>query len=333
MSMPPPAYRIPKLAACCGFALALLLASSCMSLGERKNLANGYTELGNSFAEQKKWDKAGLAWSRALELDARQGIAGFNLMRALVEAKKYDEANARARAILKSDPENAMVLSMYAYSLYKSGENDKAAEIYEKVCLLNAQDALSLFNLAVLYEAAGKNEKAILKLRELVQLDPANQNARFRFGLLLLEQSDKASATLSEETLSEALINIELYLGAQPDSMPARVALARIHEKSGAFAKAIEAWVLVSQKAPADSLGWFNLARLRLVIAGDSANGLTDLKKALEMGFKDEAAINKLLASESLAAREEVLQLLADNKDAQEKALADKALEKKIDGD
>ena len=280
---------------------AALFLASCVTDQEARRLAASWDELGKAWADQGRWDRAGAAWSEALRIDPTLGTAGFNLIRALTEAGKYDEAIANARKFLDKDPDNAEVLSALAYAYYKAGRFDEAIETYQRVVDLRAEDLTSLFNLAALLEKAGRRTEAAERYRGLLQEDPENAAVSFRLGVLLV----------AEHRELDAIPYIEAYIAAKPDVIDGKKALAMAQEGAGLYAKAMETWALVCAKAPEDAASWFALARLRLTIASDGTGGLEALKKALDAGFTDDEAAKALLATESLAARDEVTAALA----------------------
>jgi len=287
---------IPFLAAL----LSLVVAATSCATDQARRQATGWTELGNAWAEIGRWDRAGDAWSRAIDLDPGQGVASYNLSRALVEAGKYDEAIARSDDYLASDPDNAAVLSIKAYALHKAGRDDEAIAAYERVVILNGGDAASAFNLAILLDAAGRHTEALARYDAILAARPDDAPASYRKGLLLASGDDSEAA----------LPYIERYVAANPDSLKALRTLAAARERAGRFAGAIDSYAAIAAKAPDDPSAFFALARLRLTVAADEAGGLESLKAALAKGFKDAPAAAGLMASPNLVAAEAVRSLL-----------------------
>jgi tetratricopeptide (TPR) repeat protein len=281
-------------------ALAAASGSSCATDAGRRQ-AVAWTEIGNAWAELEKWDKAGDAWSRAMALDPGQAVAGYNLSRALAEAGKYDQSIAMSDTYLATDPDNAAVLSVKAYALHKAGRNGEAIAVYERVVSLNGADSASLFNLAVLYESAGRQADALSRYDDILKIKPDDAPASYRKGLIL---ADRGLA-------DEALPYIVRYAEANPDSTDAARSLAVVQEAAGRFADAMDGYMAIVAKDEKNAVAWFELARLRLTVAGDEAGGLVALGKAIASGWKDTARAKDLLASNALVAGDKVRELLA----------------------
>ena len=282
--------------------LAGLAALSSCATDQSRRQATGWTELGNAWAELGRWDKAGDAWSRAIDLDPGQGVASYNLSRALAEAGKYDEAIARSDEYLASDPDNAAVMSIKAYALHQAGRDDEAIVVYERVVVLNGGDSASVFNLAVLLDSAGRRAEALARYDDILAVRPDDPAASWRKGLLLLAEGQGEAA----------LPFLERYAAANPGSLDAQRTLAAARERAGRFADAMDSYTAIVAKAPDDSAALFALARLKLTVAADEAGGLESLKSALAKGFKDEARAQELLAFPGLVATEAVRAILAE---------------------
>ncbi len=280
--------------------LALMAAVTSCATDQSRRQATGWTELGNSWAEIGRWDKAGDAWSRAIALDPGQGVASYNLSRALAEAGKYDEAVARSDDYLASDPDNAAVLSIKAYALHKAGRDDEAIAVYERVVVLNGGDAASAFNLAVLLDAAGRRSEAMARYDAILAVRPDDLAASFRKGLLLAAGGESEAA----------LPYIERHVAANPDSVEALRILAAARERAGRFADAIDSYTAITAKAPDDPSAFFALARLKLTVAADAKGGLESLKLAIQHGFADMALAAELLADPDLVSIDEVRAVL-----------------------
>lgn len=280
--------------------LLCLVLSSCISLAERQRLASTYVDLGNVFAEKEQWDKAGDAWSRALELDPAQRVAAFNLLRALTEAGRYEQAIKQADQLLEFDPENMLVKTAKAYALHRAGRTGEALALYREVVSLRAEDLVSTSNLAVLLEGAGQAEEAIAVYSSLLERQPDHSESHYRLGVLLTGQGD----------YEKALVQLEAYLSVKKDSNTALYAKSQALEGLREYGKAVEVLRDLLARAPNLARARFDLARLRLTVVGEGEAGLSDLQAALAAGFNDQAALESLLASSDLARRDEVSALL-----------------------
>ncbi|MBU0937084.1 MAG: tetratricopeptide repeat protein [Spirochaetes bacterium] len=259
-------------------------------------LAQSYTELGQVFSDNNQWDKAGEAWSRALELEPRQQLAAYNLIRAFTESGHYDKALAQAERLLEQDPENNLVLAAKAYALYRQGDAEAALALYSRVVENYSADINSSFNLAILLDMAGRKEESLALYVDLRKRAPDNLDIQYRYGVLILESGD-----------AEAAIEpLERYRLAKAASIPVRTALYRAYEQLGRYDKVVELLLELVSKVPAESLYLFQLARIRLTAIEEGSQGLVDLQSALSAGFRDEDAFAALLADENLVEREAV---------------------------
>jgi tetratricopeptide (TPR) repeat protein len=292
---PPQAFTLA--AALC---LAALLPGCASAPSSR--LAAEWYEIGNGWYDQGKWAKAGEAYSRAVALDPGLRAASYNLSRALAESGDYEAALAAIEGVLAREPGNIRGLSAKAYILYKKGDIKAATAAYEKVHALDPYAADAVYNLAFLREADKDWQGALDLLGPALVGKPDDQ------GLALLNARALAGSGKSAEAL-DAFEKLKSSGKLAPEDLEK---LSLLYEGKREYAKAIEALASCvaadSSRAPA----WFRLAQLRLAQAEDGKGGLEALQKALELGFKDEAAIADLLAEPSLAEREAVLKALAD---------------------
>ncbi|MBQ2592360.1 MAG: tetratricopeptide repeat protein, partial [Candidatus Riflebacteria bacterium] len=66
---------------------------------------------------------------------------------------------------LRYQQPNARILNNLALAYQKTSDNEKAAEIYRKVLVLDSHDANAYYNLAVILNKKGKTNEAIQLIR------------------------------------------------------------------------------------------------------------------------------------------------------------------------
>lgn len=90
-----------------------------------------------------------------------------NLKNAVKLGKTYLNIKENRRAadvfekLAESDTTNVFYLRNYALACHRSGQKNKATEMYKKVLMLNKRDFSSIVNLASIYQADNEFEKAI----------------------------------------------------------------------------------------------------------------------------------------------------------------------------
>ncbi len=248
-----------------------------------------------------KWDKAGAAYEKALRYDSQLVAASYNLARALIETGSYARARDVLEGLLEEDPDNVRLISLKAYSFHLSGDDESALEVYERAAELNPHDAATLKNVSLLQERIGRDLQAVAILRELYTVDPSDDAVLRRLALLEARSGEKEAA----ETLLSA------YLSRKPEDAQVIRVRARLREEGELFALALEDWAALVKADDSDADAWFRLARIRLVVAGDSAGGLEALKRALDAKFSDKDLAKALVAALPEAEREKPSGMLA----------------------
>lgn len=263
-------------------------------------IALDYYEIGNAWLQMERWDKAGEAYEKALSYDRSLIAASYNLARALTESGAYSRAQEVLTGLLADDAENVRLITLQAYAYYRAGDDESALAAYRHAARLNPHDAATLRNLALLLERAGKAEEALSILRELYAVDPSNDAVLRRLALM----EARTGAGEAGETLLTA------YLARKPQDAEALRARARLREARELFALALEDWSALVREDESDADAWFRLARIRLVVAGDTKAGLEALKRALEAKFADREAAAALLAALPESERARPIQML-----------------------
>src|SRR2546423_4618296 len=104
------------------------------------------------------------AYRRALELDPHHAEARVNLGRLLVESGRAEEAETHFRAVLVDCPDHATAWYNLGIALEDRRRPHDAVKAYEQAIAADRRLADAYFNLARLYEQAGKKAAALRHL-------------------------------------------------------------------------------------------------------------------------------------------------------------------------
>jgi tetratricopeptide (TPR) repeat protein len=215
--------------------------------------------LGNIYSKQKKYDEAIEEFRKALEVDPDYYSAIFGMATAYKKAGMFDEAIVGFKRMLEMDPKDTKAFlflgNIYhergeleeAMNYLKSGidinpeapvfhnnlgavylkmnmydeaeqEIEKALSIERSIPLINAH-----FNMALLHEARGEIDQAILEYEREQEISPFNSMPDFNLGLLY---------TKSKE-LDKAIKEFKSCLQKNEESGSAYVFLAKAYMDTG----------------------------------------------------------------------------------------------------
>lgn len=288
-----------SLAACVLALVVAAFAAGC-STPPPPPLAQDWYELGNSWLEKKEWKKAGEAYSHALAIDHNFSGASYNLARALAEAGDYASSLRVLDSLAKRDPGNVRVAAARAYALYKNGDAEAALKAYRKVLDLDAYAPDAVYNVALLELATGDASSAIADLEKLAVAAPEDG----QLFLLIAKADDKIGDAAAALTAYEKAKELGK---ADTDALQR---MAELYNDAKRYPDAMDSFAAVVKADPKRAGAWFSLARLRLIVASDSEQGLAALKSALDAGFSDKKAATDLLDEPDLIEREKVQELL-----------------------
>lgn len=149
-----------------------------------------WTNVGNSYFVQEKYDEAEKAYAEVLAKDPNNVEATISIGNCYANRASAIRGDSREE-LEKHDQAQA-----------------KALEWYGKVPLDKIKDAASLYSVGLAYKAAQKPEEALKYLQKAVEIDPANADALYELGLAYTSLQDKAAAIAAFED----------YLKVDPDS-------------------------------------------------------------------------------------------------------------------
>jgi len=214
--------------------------------------------------------------------------AWVNASIVLFEMERIEEALAMAQRAVELDPENLNALHIVANAHYRLGNNDEAAEYFEKFLERDPQCVPALVNLAGIYvhterrEAA--SEKALAMALRATELDPENPDA-----LCVL-----ANAHQRLENYNDAATNFRKALNCDPTHLPALIGLADMNSNFGYLTESLLLFDRAIQVEPANSEIWIRRGKVKAMLM-NLAGAEADLEHSLKLD-PNNATVHNLLA-------------------------------------
>jgi len=296
-------------------ALGLVLGS-CANWGAVS--AEEYYAIGMAYYDMGKYDEAEKWLIRAKAKDRTKTASEYNLGRIAFEGKRYDEAIKYFETILKRDPNNVLALKAAAYTYIKNGDIVKASELYKRLLALVPESYDDGYNYALVLFVMKKYDEAekVLKTYEYALLD--NNDV-----LLLYARAQK------EQGKPEAIDTYASWLVNNNDAK-ARNEYAQLLETHQMYARALEEYRTVYTSLSSTSVDpskpevRFAIARLMLTADAENTEGVTELKAAVDDGYKYFDEIEKLLADNNVSAanKNEIRVIVTEGRRAIEEAAA-----------
>lgn len=146
--------------------------------------AHQYIQLGDALRDVGQYDKAGAAYSQALQKDAENPQALWGAALVDIEHKQFEPARQRLEKILNIDPQYKFgdVSLAYGRSLYALIRRDEAREHLEKH-VKRWRHPEALYLLATIYAENGNQQQAREQLQAmLVDINSSPKAIARRFG-------------------------------------------------------------------------------------------------------------------------------------------------------
>jgi tetratricopeptide (TPR) repeat protein len=253
--------------------------------------AQEYFSIGMAYFDLGKYEDAEKWLNRAMQSDRTMTASQYNLGRLAFERQRYNEAAKYFEDILKIDPNNVLALRAAAYTRIKTGEIDIAQRHYSRLMVLIPENADDGYNHALVLYAMERYDEAeqvlekyhysLLDNRDLLLLYARTQGAQNK-----VEAIDTFSSWLAEG--SDPKVRYEYALALENNELYAR-ALEELQ-------KAITEVTSSTTNIKISDIR-FALARVLLIADGDSTEGITEMRGAVEDGFDDVDALEKLIES------------------------------------
>jgi tetratricopeptide (TPR) repeat protein len=251
--------------------------------------AEEYFAIGMAYYDMGKYAEAEKWLSRAKSKDRTLVASEYNMGRIAFETGRYDDAVKHFESILKRDPNNVLALKAAAYTRIRNGDIEKAAALYDRVLALVPESADDGYNYALVLFAMKKYDEVekVLKSHEFALLD--NNDV-----LLLYARAQQ------EQGKPEAMDSYDKWLVNNTDAKVS-YEYAQVLEANDMYARALEEYRSALAGLSANSVDLtkqdirFNIASLLLIADSGSAEGITELREAVDDGFTNVEKIQALL--------------------------------------
>jgi tetratricopeptide (TPR) repeat protein len=138
----------------------------------KADFAEAWNNLGTSFSSVDRYSEAIQAYRRAIELGIEENFAYLNLGNAQVKAGLLRDAADSFRIFVDLDPYDPDGYTNLGITLFRLKDYSQAADAFEKLLLINKDDGYFTFQAARSYALAERYDKALVKVRAALALDP-----------------------------------------------------------------------------------------------------------------------------------------------------------------
>jgi len=277
--------------------------------------AQEYYSIGMAYYDLGKFDEAERWLNRAKLADRTMVASTYNLGRIAYETKRYEDAAKHFESVLKRDKDNVPALKAAAYSRIKTGDIEIAEKHYARLLILVPESADDGYNHALVLFALERYQKSIEVLEKYPDALDENKDVMLLYA--------RCQAKLKK---TEAIDSFSAWLSVNSDAK-VRYEYAGILEENNLYARAIEEYRKALTEIPSNAVNpakydiRFALARTLIVADGENTEGLTELQTAVNDGFNDISAVEKILALKISASNKTAVQNIINNmrKTAEEK--------------
>ncbi|HEY3133781.1 MAG TPA: tetratricopeptide repeat protein [Gemmatimonadaceae bacterium] len=216
--------------------------------------AGAYNNLGVFYFRKGLTEEAILAFSRALALDERMGVARRNLEIAYGESGILERRLQELEERLRANPDDLEALVQSGIAEKTAGRLERAHSLFQRAIDKDPDSSVLHFLLAEALYNRGLHEEAMRSVKRSIELNPENPDALYLIGFILgdLGRSEEAAeanrrAVMLNPTLVRAQANLSLETyrhevtpsHQQKTSAGAHITLGRALRQKGYFQEAL----------------------------------------------------------------------------------------------
>jgi len=216
--------------------------------------AGAYNNLGVFYFRKGLTEEAIAAFSRALALDERMGVARRNLEIAYGESGILERRLQDLEERLRTNPDDLEVLVQSGIAEKTAGRLERAHSLFQRAIEKDPDSSVLHFLLAETLYNRGLHEEAMRSVKRSIELNPENPDALYLIGFILgdLGRGEEAAeanrrAVMLNPTLvrAQANLSLETYRHEVTPSHPQRtsasahITLGRALRQKGYFQEAL----------------------------------------------------------------------------------------------
>jgi tetratricopeptide (TPR) repeat protein len=191
--------------------------------------AHAYRNLGTVYGDQDRWEESAAAYERAIQIDPEFGQAYGDLMLSYIHLEKIPEARAAGEKALELAPDYAPAHNNLGLVYQEQGELDKAIAEFEKAIELDPDDPSPHTNLGIIYKEQGDFDLAIAEYERAIDLAPGDPKPHNNLGNVYKQQGE----------FEMAMAEYEKALQVDPDYPTAVASLGLLYAEQDMPDKAI----------------------------------------------------------------------------------------------
>ena len=233
-----------------------------------------YYHIGNAYEELREFDKAAEAYERYLNFKPEKVWEGnLRLGLCLIELKQFEKAISALQEALKGNPQDMKINYNLAKAFEKSGQYEKAEEVYIFIAQLAPENAVKLYRtILMMYDVAGNKEKAIEVAKKVVELNPKSDENYYNLGYMYMK-NDKHN---------EAIEQFNKALAINPGNEYSYLNIGVSYSKLNKHKKSIEAFKKVIELVPDNPDAWFFIG-IGYMHLKNFESALEPLRKTVEL--------------------------------------------------
>ncbi|ALS02281.1 hypothetical protein ATZ33_13065 [Enterococcus silesiacus] len=240
--------------------------------------ATTYYNLGCVLEEQGKYEEAVEAYQKAIELNPDYASAYYKLGNILDKQGKYEEAVEAYKKAIESNPDHASTYYKLGNRLYKQGKYEEVVQAYKKAIELNPNYTSAYNNLGIALDKQGKYEEAVEVYQKVMELNPNNATIYYNLGNTLYKQ----------KKYDQAIKVYQKAIELNPNYASAYNNLGNALDKQEKYEGAVEAYQKAIDLKKSNTMYYNNL--------GNTLYRKKEYDKAIEV-FKEVIELNPANAS------------------------------------
>jgi tetratricopeptide (TPR) repeat protein len=228
-------------------------------------------------------DDAIQLYTHHLSVHPDDSVTRQRLVTLLAGRGRYSDAYTQARRVREANPRDPEAFETEADLAFRVGQPQAAHDRLAELCRLDPEDPQLVLRSAAVLVRNKRGAEGVALSTQWAEKHPGD----FRGSLLL------ARAQAMNGQLEPALITARAAVSAAPESLGARMTLARIAQQGRHWVEAAEAWARVHEARPRDVAVSLDLALCREQI-GDVDGAVSVAREALAVSPSDATVLNFL---------------------------------------